>query len=85
MAAVKKYNVKVVSNPDFCGIDVGGIQFAHGEAEVTDKRLVNWFNEHEGYEVTEVKAATKTEAKKDDASTNGAQSGDGVGDVAAKV
>lgn len=44
--------VKNTSNPEFCGIDAGGTQFAHGEAEVVDPRLLAWFGEHDGYEVS---------------------------------
>lgn len=54
MAAKKKaksYKVKVVTNPDFCGVDAGGVQFAHGEAIVPEGRLLEWFREHDGYEV----------------------------------
>lgn len=65
MAVKKKYLVKVVTNPDFCGIDAGGVQFAHGEAEVEDKRLVSWFKEHDGYEVSEVEPETGGGAKAD--------------------
>lgn len=50
----KKYLIKVVTNPDFCGIDAGGVQFAHGEAIITDERMASWFSEHDGYEVSEV-------------------------------
>lgn len=60
MATAKKYLVKVAKNPEFCGIDAGGVQFAHGEAVVEDKRLVSWFKEHDGYEVSEAKAPAKT-------------------------
>ena len=50
----KKYRIKVVSNPEFCGIDAGGVQFANGEAVIGEGTIVGWFKEHEGYEVTEV-------------------------------
>lgn len=50
----KKYKIKVVSNPNFCGIDAGGVQFANGEAVIGEGTIVNWFKEHEGYEVTEL-------------------------------
>lgn len=53
-AVEKKYKIKVVSNPEFCGIDAGGVQFANGEAVIGEGTIVNWFKEHEGYEVTEV-------------------------------
>ena len=50
----KKYIVKVVTNPDFTGIDAGNVAFAHGEATISDERMVSWFQEHEGYEVAEL-------------------------------
>lgn len=53
-AVEKKYKIKVVSNPGFCGIDAGGVQFANGEAVIGEGTIVNWFKEHEGYEVTEL-------------------------------
>ena len=31
---MKQYKIKVVTNPDFCGVDAGGVQFAHGEAVI---------------------------------------------------
>lgn len=49
----KKWLVKVASNPNFCGIDAGGVQFAHGEAVISDARMAAWFRSHEGYEVTD--------------------------------
>lgn len=58
--AVKKaktYIVKVKNNPNFCGKGAGGIQFANGKAENVSERMANWFKEHSGYEVTEMKAA----------------------------
>lgn len=51
----KKYLVKIKTNPNFCGKDAGEIQFAHGEAIIPDCRMVAWFREHDGYEVTEIK------------------------------
>ena len=54
-AKVKKYLIKVESNPTFCGIDAGGVQFANGQAIIEDGQLVNWFKEHEGYSVSESK------------------------------
>lgn len=50
----KKYRIKITTNPGFCGIDAGGVQFANGEAVIGECSLVGWFKEHEGYEVTEV-------------------------------
>lgn len=59
MMAVKKTEtkmcrVRVVSNPEFCGVDAGGVQFAHGEAVIPCGTMADWFREHEGYEVTDV-------------------------------
>lgn len=51
---VTGYEIKVVSNPNFCGIDAGGVQFSYGKAQITEGRMVEWFREHEGYEVTEI-------------------------------
>lgn len=50
---VKNYVIKVTTNPDYCGIGAGGVQFANGEAHITSERMAEWFKEHEGYEVTE--------------------------------
>ena len=50
---VKNYVIKVTTNPDYCGIGAGGVQFANGEAHITSERMAEWFREHEGYEVTE--------------------------------
>ncbi len=50
----KRYRIKVVTNPTFCGVDAGGVQFAGGEAVIGECSLVGWFKEHEGYEVTEI-------------------------------
>lgn len=49
-----KWKVEVVTNPNFCGIDAGGVQFAHGKAEITDPWLAEWFGTHEGYKVTAI-------------------------------
>ena len=50
---VKNYVIKVTTNPDYCGIGAGGVQFANGEAHITSERMAEWFREHEGSEVTE--------------------------------
>ena len=50
----KKYKVVNTVNPEFCGIDAGGVQFAHGEAIISEGVMVSWFKEHYGYEVSEV-------------------------------
>lgn len=61
----KKWNVEVTANPDFCGIDAGGVQFAHGKAVIESEGLAKWFKKHKGYKVTEAKApaAVKGAAK----------------------
>lgn len=46
-----KFKINVVSNPNFCGADAGGVQFAHGEAIIDDVRMASWFQEHDGYAV----------------------------------
>lgn len=51
-----KYLVTITANPEYCGIDAGGVQFAHGKAEIADPWLAEWFRTHEGYEVTPVDA-----------------------------
>nr|DAL40875.1 MAG TPA_asm: hypothetical protein [Caudoviricetes sp.] len=52
--AVTGYEIKVVGNTEFCGVGAGGVQFAYGKAQITGGRMVDWFREHEGYEVTEI-------------------------------
>lgn len=52
--AEKQYKITVETNPNFCGIDAGGVQFAYGQAIIPEGRMVEWFKEHEGYTVTEV-------------------------------
>lgn len=51
---VTGYEIKVVTNPGFCGIDAGGVQFSYGKAQIAEGRMVEWFREHDGYEVTEI-------------------------------
>lgn len=55
MAATKKVTIKIKSNPNYCGIGAGGIHFAYGKAVVEDGPIVNWYREHEGYEVSNAK------------------------------
>jgi hypothetical protein len=62
--ATKTYIVTVKNNSTFCGVGAGGTQFAQGKAEVASERLANWFKEHPGYEVAEVKANDEAEPKK---------------------
>lgn len=56
-----KWLVEVITNPNFCGIDAGGTQFAHGNAEITDPWLAEWFGAHEGYKVTAIADEAETE------------------------
>ena len=58
----KIYNVEVTSNPKFCGVDVAGVQFANGQAQVTDEWIAEWYRTHEGYKVTEVEDAGEAPA-----------------------
>lgn len=51
---VTGYEIKVVTNPNFCGVDAGGVQFSYGKAQIAEGRMVEWFREHDGYEVTEI-------------------------------
>lgn len=55
-ASVKMFKITVKTNPNFVGTGAGGVQFAHGTAVIADGRMVNWFREHDGYEVTAVDA-----------------------------
>lgn len=48
------YEIKVATDPAFCGIGAGGVQFSYGKAQITEGRMVEWFKEHDGYEVTEI-------------------------------
>ena len=43
--------VSVNNNTAYCGIGAGGVQFANGKAEITSKRMADWFMEHDGYTV----------------------------------
>lgn len=49
----KLFEIRVTENPDCCEIGAGGVHFAHGKAELEDCQLLNWYREHEGYEVVE--------------------------------
>lgn len=55
------YTIEVKTNPEFCGIGAGGVQFAYGKAVVAGGTIVNWYREHEGYEVTEIVEEPETE------------------------
>lgn len=61
-ATEKLYKISVEGNKDYCGIDAGGVQFAHGEAIISDGRMVEWFKEHEGYHVAEIEPSTPTDS-----------------------
>ena len=81
----KKWKVEVTANPKFCGVDAGGVQFAHGVAEVESERLAKWFKKHEGYKVTEVKspAPPKADKKAEDKKSEGKPSEGGDNGTAA--
>lgn len=51
---VKGYIITVKGKPNYSGIGAGGVQFAYGKATVAGGTIVNWYKEHEGYEVTEI-------------------------------
>lgn len=62
----KLFEIRVTDNPDCCEVGAGGIQFAHGKAELGECPLLGWYREHEGYEVIEKgtdPAETEEEAK----------------------
>lgn len=54
---VHGYEITIPGNPNFCGVDAGGVQFAYGKAQIDECRMVEWFKEHEGYEVKEIEEA----------------------------
>lgn len=56
---VKMYKIIVKNNPNFVGKGAGGVQFANGSAVIPDGRMVDWFRNHSGYEVSEVKEDSK--------------------------
>lgn len=47
------YLIKVKNNSNFCGVGAGGVQFAQGKAVIKSPRMARWFEEHEGYDVTQ--------------------------------
>lgn len=59
----KRFIIEVTDNPNCCEIGAGGVHFAHGQAEMDDCQLLNWFREHEGYKVTEIAAESVVEAE----------------------
>ena len=62
---VTGYKIKVVANPTFVGVGAGGIQFAYGEAIIAGGTIVNWYREHDGYDVTEITEDTPGEEPKE--------------------
>lgn len=55
------YEIRVKTNPAFCGIGAGGVQFSYSKARITVGRMVDWFREHDGYEVIELRADESTQ------------------------
>jgi len=55
----KMYLIEVISNPEYCGTCAGGVQFAHGKAQIPEGRMVEWYREHQGYKVTEIAEAAQ--------------------------
>lgn len=61
---IKGYRIKVAANPGFVGVGAGGVQFAYGEATVAaNSTIVNWYREHDGYEVEEILEAEAEKAE----------------------
>ena len=50
----KMYLIEVIGNKDYVGNGAGGVQFAYGQAKIPEGRMVRWYQEHEGYKVTEI-------------------------------
>lgn len=63
------YEIRVKTNPAFCGIGAGGVQFAYGKARLSGGRMVDWFREHDGYEVIELTAGESAQKEKASAET----------------
>lgn len=59
----KGFTIKVKNRPDYCGIGAGGVQFANGQAVIPAGRMVDWFSEHDGYEVIANEEAAEDETK----------------------
>ena len=51
---VKGYVITVKDKPNYNGIGAGGVQFAYGKATIAGGTIVNWYREHDGYEVEEI-------------------------------
>ena len=62
----KMFKIAVKNNPNFVGKGAGGVQFANGTAVIPDGRMVKWFRDHEGYEVTAVGAEGEGEGSDTD-------------------
>lgn len=54
-----KYIIEVVNRPDCCEVGAFGIHFAYGKGETDSQRAAAWFEEHDGYKVTEQKEKSK--------------------------
>ena len=83
----KSFVVKNVNNPNFCGEDAGGVQFANGEATISDGRMASWFTEHDGYSVEEVGGDTNAALKKmrvEELKAYAAEKGIDLGDASKK-
>jgi len=83
--AEKTYIVKTTNIPNFTGIDAGNVAFANGTATITDARMASWFDEHDGYFVEEVKAASPFSGMKvDELKAYAAEKGIDLGDASKK-
>lgn len=59
-----KYIIEVVSRPDCCEVGAFGIHFAYGKGGTDSQRAAAWFEEHDGYKVTEQKVTEQKEKSK---------------------
>lgn len=57
------YEITIDSNPNYCGIGAGGLQFANGLAVVKEGTLCNWYKEHDGYTVSEAISGDEVESR----------------------
>lgn len=48
------YEIEITTNPSYCGIGAGGVQFASGKGITHRMRVADWYKEHENYQVTEI-------------------------------
>lgn len=51
---VKGYTITVKGRPNYSGVGAGGVQFAYGKATVAGGSIVDWYREHDGYQVEEI-------------------------------